>query len=64
MHAFSTVESVRVGKRGTLSGKAVARQVFRQGHVPYLALSTDRGLMSARQACAKKLGGIPLFKIY
>lgn len=64
VHAFSSVESVRASKRCTASARQIVKHQLRQGQVQYLSISTDRGIITGQEASAKKLGGIPLFKIY
>ncbi len=63
MHAFSSLDSVRMNKRLTASAKKIVKHQALQGQAQYLCLSTDRGILGAREASAKKVGGIPLFKI-
>lgn len=53
-----------MNKRLTASAKEVVKYQLRQGQVPYLGISTDRGVLSGQETCTKRLGGIPLFKIY
>jgi len=64
MHAFTSVESLRLSKRGTVSAKQLAKHQLRQGQVQHLSISTDRGVVVGPEGVAKKLGGVPLFKIY
>ena len=64
MHAFSSIESVRMNKRATVSAKGIVNHQLRQGQAQELFLSTDRGIATAHAASSKKTGGIPLFKIY
>jgi len=64
VHPFSSLEGARINKRMTASSKQLLRQNLRQGQVPHLSISTDKGVMSSRSAASKKIGGIPLFYIY
>lgn len=64
MHAFTSVESLRMNKKCTGSARSIIKQQMRQGQVPFLSISTDRGVLPAQEAAAKKIGGVPLFKIY
>lgn len=64
MHAFFSVESVRMNKRSAASAKEVVKHQLRQGQVQHLTISTNLGIISGYEAAAKKVGGIPLFKIY
>ena len=53
-----------MNKRMTASSKQLVKQNLREGQFPHLSVSTDEGIMSGREAARKKLGGMPLFKIY
>jgi len=64
VHAFSSLEAVRMNKSMTASSKQLAKQNMRQGQIPHVSVSTDCGIMSSREAASKKVGGLPLFKIY
>lgn len=64
VHAFSDLEKVRMNKKSTATSKQLIKQQMRQGQVPHVSISTDRGAISAREAVSKKIGGMPLFKIY
>jgi ribosomal protein S8 len=64
VHAFSSIESVRINKRSTASAKQIVLHQLQQGQVQQLTISTDRGILTGLQASSKKLGGVPLFKIY
>ena len=64
LHAFSALEKVRMNKKVTATSKQLTRQNLRQGQMPHISVSTDRGIISSREASNKKIGGMPLFKIY
>lgn len=64
IHAFSTLENVRMNRRMTASSKQIVKQNLREGQFPHLSVSTDKGIMSGREAARKNLGGMPLFRIY
>jgi ribosomal protein S8 len=53
-----------MSKQSTASAKRIVKYQLRQGQAQQLSISTDRGIMTGCEASAKKLGGIPLFKIY
>jgi ribosomal protein S8 len=61
---LNQIESVRLNKRQTGTAKQIKKHQVLQGQAVYYAISTDRGLISGLEASSKKIGGIPLFKIY
>lgn len=64
VHAFSSLEKVHISKSSTATAKQLARLSVRQGQIPGVVISTDRGIAPLRSAVSKKIGGMPLFKIY
>lgn len=53
-----------MNKRSTASLPQIVKNQLRQGQVQYLSISTDRGVLTGQEAAAKKVGGVPLFKMY
>lgn len=64
VHSLSHIESVRLNKRQTSTAKQIKKHQILQGQAVYYAISTDVGLISGIDASSRKIGGIPLFKIY
>jgi ribosomal protein S8 len=64
VHPLNQIESIRLNKRQTSTAKQIKKHQILQGQAVYYAISTDRGLISGLEASSRKIGGIPLFKIY
>ena len=64
VRAFEDIETLSGRLRHDRSRKGLAKSQLRQGHFVYAVVTTDRGVVGGFEAAAKKIGGLPLFKIY
>ena len=62
--AFSSVEAFKISKAGAIKCKNLKKQVQATGQSPFIAISTDSGVLSGQMAVQKNTGGLPLFIIY
>jgi len=64
LQAFSNIEKVRLNRRMTATAKQFIKIQKLHGQAVYYSISTDAGIISGWDASSKKIGGLPLFKIY
>lgn len=64
LHPFIALEDVNGRLRKNRSNKNIEMSQFRMGQFVHTSLTTDAGIKSALEISHKKIGGLPLFRMY